>query len=166
MTYDGTSVYSGMLASLGIRAETTYGSRGSGSTYDLRSSKGTIKTMNMLTPKGGIRDSRVSQGSQLIRTHYEGSIEGAIVNPVPFIYAFGKVTDGGSYTHTIVPTRAATGGSETYLKSFTLEGTYEKPDTSSDVMLSALGCTVKSATFRFPVNAEATYTLNYVAKSA
>jgi len=166
MTFDGANVYTGLLGTLGVRKESTYGTWNSGGTTRCLG----IPRKTMLTrianvvPLGGIRDSRVPFGQKQLGYHYEGSIELELQNALPLVMGMGVVSSTvapAPYTHTITILRAATGGTASYLPSYTLCQIYQG---SSDVNVEALGLTAKGLTVSCELGALAKATIPFIAK--
>lgn len=167
MVLDGNDVASGNIATIGVKQESTFGTFIASPIWLGIVKEFTSKRASTIIPLGGIRDSRRSADFKEIGYHYEGVLGGELQNLLPLYMALGKIssTPGTPNTHAVNIARGETGGSLIYLPAFSVHAQFLNWDGSSaDEMIGLKGMTVRSATFRFPLNEVATFSLNYVAQ--
>jgi hypothetical protein len=167
MVFDGTNVASGNLATLGVKEESAWANFTASPIWMGIVKNFTHKQVPSIVPLGGIRDSRRAVDMKMLGYHYEGVIEGELQNCMPLYMALGLIstTPGTPNTHAINIARGETGGALNYLPSFSVHAQHLNWDgTSADELVGLKGLTVGSATFRFPLNEVATFSLNYIAQ--
>ena len=170
MTLDGVGVHSGQLASpVGIRCEDVYGTRDASNTiFDVVIDDGFIASDQQRISIGGLRDSRATRGWEKIFEYYPGRLSGRLANAAILAFATGLSGVAGgptTYTHTIKPIRQTVGESDIFMKSYTVEGRYKKPDGTTDKTVTALGATCRDFAMNFDLDSGlVTYVLNFMAK--
>ncbi len=164
MTFDGTNVASGLIAEIGAKEQAAWGTFLAAPVWLGIVNNFTMSRVSQIVPLGGIRDSRVSSAKMELGYHYEGVIEGQIQNAMPFYMALGGISTTATYDHAITIARAAVAGTLTYLPCFSIHAAFYNWDGSTaDELIGLEGLTVNSATFRYPLNEPATFSLNYIA---
>jgi len=150
MAFDGTDIKTGMISELGVRKETTFGSRnGAGTTVKMGDeSSATFTRRSIQRAVGGIRKARQPRRYYEVGSYYEGEIPDLeLLDVLPLYMALGKIATtgpvGGVYTHTVSPT--GDDGTSAYLPSWTLEGKYFS---TTPTAIELLGLTVRTLTLR------------------
>lgn len=162
MTYDGTDVITGFQTAHLASIESTYGTRGTATGWMGNLTRFTVGRIDELFLRKGLVSNRDSySGATLIRSFYEGTIEGELNSGYPIALALGNIsatTDPTCYT---LQSSGHATPTKDYLPSFSL--TVEDTDA---VRYGVKGATVRSLTLNYRLNEPLRFTLDYRAQAA
>ena len=168
MAYDGDDLKGGAISTLGVRKESTYGTRdGGGTTVKIGDeASATFHRANISPGVGGIRAKRQVRRYYEIGSYYDGEISDIdLLDVLPLYAALGKISTtgpiGAVYTHTVSP--AGDDGTSAYLPSYTLEGQYVSTTPTS---VELLGMVVRTLNLRVDIaDPLVKATISYISKS-